>query len=294
MKYINDKDYSREMKAFLTYEWYDGKGDDNVLCSVTDLFTPPKIYTLKEKHKDEIEIPLSRMEASQEGSAFHDTMQKILWEKFPHEYITEARLTTEFNDKTISGKFDAYHIESKTLIDFKTTWNYKISKPDTLRQWRIQLNIYARMLREQGYEVDSLEIQYVLKDKANEYKGINSRYGVIELELMSNYELERIVNELINEKLSQPMRDCTSEEQWKRNPEYAVYKTGSKRASKVLKSEAEVDLFLYGKNKEDYNVETRTFDPVRCLKWCPVKHFCDQWRANSQREEDSEDDLPFI
>lgn len=291
MKYIKDKDYPLALEKFLRHEYYDGT-KEAVYCSVTELFNPPKINTLKRKHLDDIVLPLSRVEASQEGSAFHKTMEDVL--AGDDDWITEQRINATFNGLIVSGKFDAYHKPTKTLIDFKNTWYYKLQRQDIVNQWYLQLNIYAYMWRKLGHEVDSIEVNYILKDKANKFSswGIDSRYGKIELDLMTDFQVESHVEELLSDLTYKPMRDCTDSERWIKMPEYAIYKKGSKRASKVVKSQVEVKMFMYGKDEEDYIVDKRTFEPIRCNDWCPVREYCDQ--ANSDTKQLADDELPFV
>lgn len=65
-----------------------------------------------------------------------------------------------FQVEDLVGTVDRYYASSKRIVDFKTT---RWLKPSNLPygSHEVQVNIYAYLMRKNGYEVDSAAIQYI-------------------------------------------------------------------------------------------------------------------------------------
>lgn len=99
------------------------------------------------------------------GSLVHGSMENFKEHEQSLDYLIERRLygNVPRDDGSlieVSGQIDNFHISGKKLNDWKTTsliYEAKLPKPDHVKQ----LWVYAWLLRENGYEVESAELFYI-------------------------------------------------------------------------------------------------------------------------------------
>lgn len=211
--------------------------DDFNSISVSDFISPPRIWYLKKIYKDQIEEDASSRFWALMGTAVHYVLSKE-----EVKGLQEEKLELQIDDFTIRGRID-YLTTEGTLID------YKFTKTDSLKyekkEWIEQLNMYAYMLRIQGFDIKRLEIWMILRDHNENMVG-EEGYPIIpfvkrDIPLWSFKEQENYVNvriPLFKEVIKNVDNvKCSDEEMWKR----------------------------VKKNGVEY---------IRCNRYCPVKKFC--------------------
>ncbi|MCP3685235.1 MAG: hypothetical protein GY861_21435 [bacterium] len=78
-------------------------------------------------------------------------------------YICEKRYRTDVLGRSLSGKLDVYDTIEKEIIDYKLTSVTKIMKA-SFGDWEHQLNVYAYILRCNGFIVKSICVNALLRD----------------------------------------------------------------------------------------------------------------------------------
>ena len=103
------------------------RGESDI--SVTELIAPPRIISLRRKHKDQISAEAIDLVWSLYGRVMHNILEQA--GESVQDIITEERLFTEQTGWTVSGSFDALSMSSKgedsyALTDYKfvTAWRF--------------------------------------------------------------------------------------------------------------------------------------------------------------------------
>ncbi len=183
----------------------------------------------------------------------------------------------------ISGGMDLVHDNGK-LTDYKVTsvWQFLDGKvPDSFVQ---QLNIYAELLRENGLEVNRLEVVGVLRDwskmEAMRNDGLPRHQVVVRQIPMWEPAFTRVfIADRVHQhqEARKALPECTPEERWARPDVYAVMKEGRKSAVKLYNNDAEAQLHVAG--EKGLSVVKRPGMSVRCAGYCSVSGFCTQYAA---------------
>ena len=217
--------------------------------------------------------------------------------------VREKRLYLTVGDIVISGATDRYDKFLKKIEDYKVTTVYKVTKGDH-SDWEAQLNVYALLLINAGYPVDTLQLNAILKDysrrdaikasqtKDNEYFP-DSPVASLQMTLWKpldtlKWVIEKIEDQMSVEEMTNPeeiahVRPCSLEDKWQKPATYALMKEGGKRASALFKTFAEANGASINKGK-GYFVETRAGYPIRCEEYCLVKDFCAQYKKDNTTE----------
>lgn len=250
-----------------------GSFDLNKL-TVTELISPPLIRYLKILHWNELETDVSERLWALLGTAAHSVLEKHA----PDNSLSEEILETKIGDMTIVGKMDLYvnnpekgihnHVE-----DYKVTsvWSFLFAGKT---EWEQQLNCYAWLLRVNGWEVEHLFINAILRDwqksKVNELNYPEIPFIRKEINLWTFEEQQKFVEERI-ELFKQAPKECSDEEKWARGGEYALMQSGKKRALKLFQTEDEMKYVILDK---DQKLVQRPKVYVRCRDYCPVRSVC--------------------
>ncbi len=122
--------------------------------SVTELTTPPQIRHLMNLHREEIVYDASGELFRLYGTIIHSLLEAAgtSCDEDRTEERLFAKITVDGIETTISGKFDHYSSERKSVEDYKLTsvWSFVWGlKPE----WDFQINALAWLARENGYEV---------------------------------------------------------------------------------------------------------------------------------------------
>ncbi|HQE50447.1 MAG TPA: PD-(D/E)XK nuclease family protein, partial [Fervidobacterium sp.] len=127
---------------------------------VTQLLKGIRETILERRHYHEIEQDVSDMIWLLFGTAVHSIIEHH--KEADHEF-KEERIKIRIGNYILSGKFDLYNAETKTITDYKTCSIWKVVNGD-YEDWRRQLLIYAYMLQSIGFPVEKAEIIALMKD----------------------------------------------------------------------------------------------------------------------------------
>lgn len=267
------------------------KGESKL--SVTEAIGAPQISVLKNLHKDQlVEDVVDRYYAVM-GTMMHKVLEVGIDES--DTTISEERLYTEVKGWTLSGAIDVQQIEDDGVIiqDYKYVGVYSVimgeqPKPD----WVKQLNSYAYMVRKaKGLKVKKLEIIAIFRDhksntsqQAKDYPDCPIK--VIDIPLWSDEEQDEFVEgrvlehqkALLAQIQGKPLPLCTAEDTWQRDSKFAVMKLNRKRALSVCDSLEEAEKKLKDNDHNDYYIEERKSEPIRCLNYCNVNKYCSQFK----------------
>jgi len=258
--------------------------------SVTELISPPQIYALKIKHWDEITIEVADRGYILLGNVAHYLAQQGAG---PGD-LAEQRLDTEIGGWTLTGQSDLYEdvfgVDGDLLTDYKTTgvggmYSMKAG-------WVAQVNVYAWLWAQAGYEVKRLQIVPIYRDwmhgKAHgDYPphpiGAPKPVARWPAGQTIGYIKDQLADKDWYKEGPELTRDCTPEERWQRPTQYAVTPVGRKRARRVLDSAEEAEEWAEDnppKNKKAgnwYEISERPGKDVRCEDgWCEVAFACPQ------------------
>lgn len=255
--------------------------------SATQLLDSPKIVALRRKFDDEIEQDASDMVFSLFGSALHN----ILEHGKDHNHLVEERLHTELDGWHISGAIDLQikNPDGFSIRDYKTTSAWAVMKQKY--EWELQLNIYAWLVeRVKKVKVTDLGIVSVIRDWSRRDAGIKEGYPESPIKELSvplwDYEAREVY---ISKRIamhsacdfeletSGALPDCTPEDMWEKPAVWAIKKTGNIRAKSLYSSKEHAEEALKELSKE-YEIEYRPGERTRCMSYCPVSNWCQQWR----------------
>ena len=199
-----------------------------------------------------------------------------------HEFI----LHWNVDGTVVYGSGDLYVKSEKKLYDFKFCSVYDWILPENKKKWEAELNVFAFLLRMNGFPVDEIEATMLFKDysrtKAQVEKiyppasSISVKIRLANLDEMSAYMSARVKAHRQGEEGNIP--ECSGGEKWSKATTYALMQPGGARSlgNHTNKAEAYKD---FEKKKGRYPglyVETRLGENVRCAKWCPVRDVCPQ------------------
>lgn len=202
------------------------------------------------------------------------------------DYLFETTLNCEINGMVVSGTFDLYHKPTFKLQDYKNVSVWAYIYPESRKKFIRQLNIYAYMLRLQGYKVKSASVILMFRDWDMRSAKTNKDYPQVqtlelEIPLYSQEEVYKVIAkrvELHKAADIDNVAECTGEERWATADKYAVMAEGLKRAKIVLDHESDANKYIE-ENKHKTTkmwVEKRPGESKRCNEYCLVREFCPQ------------------
>lgn len=279
------------------------KGESDL--TATGLIEPARIGALKLKYADKIEEDASNLLYSVQGTSIHTILEAAGRELRDEGYIVEERYYVVIDGIKIGAKIDLFHIGKKCLQDYKITSVYSI-KDGAKEDYVKQLNIGAYILRQNGFEVESLSAVAILRDwrkgerdrentesEARGYRGSYPEHQVAVLDVpviddaeVLDYMRERIKAHLEarGAKDDSALPDCTPEERWAKPDVYAVMEKGKKRAYRLYDTEEAAMMHVVTLNEKTtpgkYTIKFRPGESTRCKSYCPVAKFCSQYQAS--------------
>ena len=263
--------------------------------SATELLEDPKIATLKSRHPDfSINDPYDNPWVHI-GQMFHKFMEL----NAPEEEVSEQRLFSEIDGKTISGAMDVQIIHKGRMVigDYKVTSVF--SMRDTAK-WEQQLNIYAWLVeKETDSVVEKLEIYAFLRDwRISSQERMPDSYparpGVtVDIPLWSFAKREEFIRERVRLHSTaralpdEDLPDCSRDAVWPSGTAWQVFREdlGTKKFYQTKRAAtAAYDDMVPSVQLETYI--SKTHDTLRrCKSYCDFSDSCNQW-ANwrSERE----------
>lgn len=271
----------------IMHDDYDHKDDPNYY-SVTEIINPIRLATLMRRHRHEVVKDVSDGLWLLLGSAVHYVLEKAGCE----DGIQEERLEKKYGDLTLGGKADLW-LDGE-ILDWKITSVWKMLRGDSF-DWECQLNCYAALYRDVGFDVNVARVWAILRDfrtgemlKDKDYPPvpfINKFITKWTPEQTDDYIHRRLFHlSYWSKKTDDELPMCNKNEKWTRGDKWAVMGDWRKTAIKVFNSdfgdaETEARQFVndcsaeYSK-KGELSVEHRPGTDVRCERFCDAAPWC--------------------
>lgn len=235
--------------------------------SVTTLIAPPLIRELSIKHWEELEEDVSEKLWALLGGTVH-----LVLEKYGLDFEVEKKLEVDIGDKKIVGKIDLIDKTIKSIEDYKTTSVFSFLLGDKI-EWERQLNVYCYLTRKNGYEIEHLFINAILRDwqvnKVGEEGYPEIPFWRKEIPLWNFDKQEKYIEERLI-LFSKEAQECSDEDKWKRGGKIALMQDGRKKALKLYNEEEASRITL----TKGQHFEKRKVEYFRCLNYCRVRKFC--------------------
>ncbi len=212
---------------------------------------------------------------------------QIFFPEIVNDYLWEKTMQITVQGRTLYGTFDLYHIPTKTLIDYKVVSVWAFIFPESKKKFYAQLNTYAFMLEQEGYEVKQAQIVMLFRDFSKTEQMRNKDYPLAQIitvdiplysmEIRQQY-IESRMTAHIQAELGN-VAPCNGKDMWSKADEWAFMpKPGAKRAVARFDTEASALKFKMeqGHNYISGYVEKRQGTNVRCDSYCPVSSVCQQ------------------
>lgn len=252
---------------------------------VTSLLKGVRETILERRHESEIEQDASDMIWLLFGTAVHSVLEH---QEEGDSQIKETRLKMPVDGYILSGQFDLYDAETKTITDYKTCSAWKVVFGD-YSDWRKQLLIYAYMMKYAGFPVEHGEIVALMKDHSKRDAKFKEGYPKFPVEKITFEFTEQdfaeieafLLDKFVEIKKCERLPDdelpvCTQEERFNSGDKYAVMKKGRKTAMRVLDSAEEAEKWM-NENGGD-SIEVRPGEDKKCADYCSVCEFCNYYR----------------
>lgn len=250
--------------------------------SVTELIQPPQLRKLSIDHKDEIIEDAGDRIWSLLGTLLHGVLERNARDM--ENAVVEEALETEVLGWTVVGHYDLSEmiLEGEWLTDWKLTSVWAMVdgvKPE----WEQQLNCYAELIRRAGRKVDKIQIVAIGRDWSKSKARYDANYPqeqvkVMQVKLWTPEQASAFLEERVRlhqEAEKGHYADCTPDERWARQDQWAVMKKGQKRAVRLYDT-AQSAIRHVGKDPL-LSVVPRPGESVRCGAYCPVSQFCKQY-----------------
>lgn len=221
--------------------------------------------------------------------------------KIDRKLFLERTLSWTFNGITISGTQDIYHSGMEVLEDWKTCKvNHVMYYETDKKEWVIQQNIYAWLLRRHGYKVKKIRILAIFRDWS--VMGVGTRDGkmkyprapwqVIELPIWDDEKVEAYLSKRIYDHYPQGIneivepRECSASERWSQNDEFAVMDIGRTRAVKKFDDRDMAQNFIdeFGFKYKKPWIEDRWGFDMKCKFFCSVAPVCAQFQRRKDNQ----------
>ena len=257
--------------------------------------------TLAEKAKEYAEAYPDKASQLNNGSSWLFSLVQAFFPETEQTLIFEKMLQLDCGDHIISGTFDLYDKETGILYDYKFCSTFNYVYPEGMKKWEEQTNIYAYMLRMNGYHVNGIRIVAFFRDWSEQRlmstRGYPERQIMeIPISLKSDGEVKSAIDWHLNRHRASEAGDpveCDGRDRWATSDVYAVMKTDKsgkvgKRAEKLHVSHVEAQYWI-DENKHKYLdtklvIQRRPGESRRCAKYCPVNKFCAQYKEEQERK----------
>jgi hypothetical protein len=266
-------------------------------------------YRIDEEYNNDIANKLKRVLTSPDQKV-HSLRYQVIqalgelfysynFEEEEDKLFLEKRLYLQVGNIKISGQIDWYKKSDRKIEDYKVTSVWKILKND-LDDWEFQGNVYKLILENNGFPVDSIQINTILKDWKKFKARIKKDEGypqlpvhTIEIKLWKPLDvlkevIKRIEDHELVKNISSPeelykLRPCTDKEKWHGEDRFAVMKHGGKKASATFDTLAEAEAYMLEKTDGSMFIEIRKGEDKRCEEYCLAKPYCAQYKAEHSK-----------
>lgn len=272
---------------------YDDGGAD---ITATGLLQPPHLAALEHRHAALLSEDAADMARLLIGKAVHAYIARAA----TGEFDDKRRLFMKVNGWLTSGQTDHVFVNndgSHEMVDWSpaahTITDYKtVSVWEYMRGLRVereqQLNIYAELLRQNGYPISSLSACLIFVDWSPRRARYEKDYPPssivdVEIPLWEQDEAQRFIYERIAAhqyaRANPDAVECSDEERWASPAKWAVVKNGNSRATKLFDTEAEAEQLAA--QLGNARIESREREYARCQDYCKVGALglCAQWEG---------------
>lgn len=271
------------LKAIRNDSYSKGESD----YSVTELLQPPRVSALKRKHKHEIEEDAEDLIYRLYGQIAHGILERA-----NENDLVEKRFFGKFQGKIISAQIDTLSLKNKILTDYKfsTVWKFKLNMPPD-PAWEAQLNVQLELLRQNGYDAEKLQIVGLIRDyRIREARDFVATYPkspivIVPIEIWPREKTVSFINMRVQAHIDAEIMlpQCTHDERWAKPDIWAVVKGGRAVPGGLQFSrEAAVEMSSHIPGTK---VELRPSESIRCMNYCSVNKFCDQYLSTIKRGE---------
>jgi len=264
--------------------------------SVTGLLAPPRQAALKDIHEDVLTEDVSERTYALYGQLIHLLLERA--GEQDRNALTEERLFTEAEGWTISGQTDTITLteeEGWVVSDYKFVTAYKFKREYSGElvmpvDYERQLNLYAHLLRENGFRVDELKIVAIYRDWSKLEARRDGNYPQLgaethDVKLWPAEEAKAFMEERVrlHQDAETALPFCDDEERWAKPDKYALMpNANSARARKLFDSR--VAAFTWAKDpankvKDGWIVDHRVGANTRCENYCIVSEYCEQFQG---------------
>lgn len=256
--------------------------------SATTLLKGVKEIVLTKRHWEELSDDVSDRIWAIFGTAVHS-----LLEHEGRNEVTEEQLSADVNGINITGRLDNYNLKTGVITDYKTASVWKVKFND-FTDWKQQGLVYAWLLRSAGFTVTKCRFLAMLKDHSKTEARRSAEYPqspVYVYEFNVTAEMIEQTKLFIEEKVRRykeaeylqddDILECTAEERWAKADQWAVKKTGVKRAVKLYGREEDANEHA---NREGLQVEFRRGVSTKCLDYCSCNKFCNFYKSMKENK----------
>lgn len=281
MKLTNKQNLPETLVRAIQNHKHIGGGD----ISSSQLLKSPRAFWLEKRHFDELEQDVSNQIWALFGTAVHGIAEMGECE----DSLVEEYGKIKVGDYTLTGTVDL--LENGILRDYKTgsQWTIIFLDNDKKAEYISQLNAYAEIYREKGFEVKGLEIVLMLRDWQASKAKFDASYpqsqvAVIEIPLFTREQTQAYLKERINYLMSfKDVSDddlplCSPAFRWAKPSKWAVMKKGRKSAVKLFDNEesATKHMELLNQKINTHYLEERKADEWKRCEYCSARKFCNQ------------------
>jgi hypothetical protein len=271
MKITNKEGAPEALYNAVKNDPYD-KGDSDF--TVTQLIDSARISALRTIHDQVLEEDVSDRRHALYGQVVH----RILERSAALGATVSKRFYTALGGFKISGEID--YFKSGELEDWKYVGEYGF-KDGVPLNYKIQLNCLRYLMHKNGIEVNKLFSVPIYRDQ-KEYNAIRPNWwerlevAVRPLEEVEKYLLDRVK---AHSEAIITLPECTTEERWVRNEQWAVMKEGRKSAVRLFSSEQDAKALARDLGS-GHNIQRRE-GFSRCQKHCVMgrQGLCKQYEA---------------
>lgn len=260
--------------------------------TATGLLNPPRKAYLERLYPESRDEDVADMGRLMLGKALHAALAR----HGPNHLSDRERLYMAVLGWTVGGQTDLVDFENDEILDYKSI---------LLAEWRRglreeraqQLNIYAQLLRANGYTVNKLTAVCFVVDFSKVRAVYEQPYPereivAIDVPLWSDAEAQDFIRERVAAHQGVSCDTlCTDDERWITST-WAVKKdaaaTRAMNGASRFESEDEARAFVAASKPGEYDIEQRVGPPNRCLHYCGPGRIgvCEQFNQwNSERLE---------
>lgn len=270
--------------------------------SVTEVLGGTCEAILKRRHANDGDSDVADMVWALFGTAVHKVLQEA---EATDSQLQENWLSVPIgnNGYELSGIFDLYDDETKTVTDWKTCATWKVIFGD-FEDWRKQTLMYCWMLRQLGLEAERGEIVAIMRDHSMRKARFEKDYPPHPVYKMGwDFEEEDFAEveaditqwfaEVMHEETVEDayLEPCSPEQRWHKDDKWAVMRKGQKRAVKLFDSRDDALGFMdwladqaSNRGKPLY-IEERRGEDTKCESYCSVAEFCPYYQELMRRRE---------